>query len=168
MARYVNRFGDLWYYLLALCTPSTQRDGLTRLVLRLQELALLVYQKTEIVSWVGYTAPTARLVDADWWMRQSCWAWVTWIVLDVLRVLRGVQQRAAQRRKEASPVSQEPLLQRADVVALGDAACNLPMALTWASGWPRLTQPQLGLLGMVSTVLLSWARWQQCWRDAGQ
>lgn len=152
MARYVNRLVDVWSYVHSLRT-TREKDPAMHLIAQGQNLSLLAFAPLEMVAWLGYTAPNfGRVVDADRFSRLSCLAWLAWILLEVARILRQLRLDAAARR---------PIDAETTVLALADCAVSLPLAAYWSVDVPKLPPQLVGVLGLLSVLFTSVARWRR-------
>ena len=152
--------------LQGLLLDSHPNDKYENTLCKLQALSMLVYHPLEHYSWVGYEAPGSLPSGrVDWAMRSSCWMWLAWIGLQLLRYrhhwaqLERVKRSADAKKQDLADVaSKQRDICWSVAVLLTDSVLGFHWALKGGIG---LKEHHIGILGLFGALVGGWQRWKR-------
>ncbi|KAJ0395230.1 hypothetical protein ATCC90586_000280 [Pythium insidiosum] len=173
MARYVIRFTGAFESYDALKNGSWcygDDDKHIQQIVRLQAYSMLIYYPLEHISYVGYVAPKLIKMDANWFMRQSCWAWTAYVALDIyanqLRIIKLNKREKEllgkkdieeeERKRELTSIRKR----RKELYFLQlRNACFFPTCLHWSLERGCIPEPLVQFLCFIEAITGFWRTW---------
>ncbi|TMW64371.1 hypothetical protein Poli38472_012993 [Pythium oligandrum] len=173
MARYVIRFTGALESYEAIKNNSWcygDDDKHLQQIVKYQAYSMLVYYPLEHVSYIGYVAPKLLKIDANWFMRQSCWAWTAYVALDLyanqLRIMNLNKREKKLLADKDMPVD-EKLQELASLrkrrtelyyLQLRNA-CFFPTCLHWSLERGLIPEPLVQFLCFAEAITGFWRTW---------